>query len=111
MVTKVYCVQMVNMLEYDLLFQDVDMTWYKNPLSYFQDKSSPMYNHDVYFQDDGARGLYYAPYSANTGFYFVRYNDKTRNFFNNLLLSGDLISSTHSHQIALISLLNEHASL
>jgi len=43
--------------------------------------------------------------------YFVRNNDKTRYFFNSLLLAGDLIASTHSHQIALISLLNEHASL
>lgn len=34
------------------------------------------YSHgfDVYFQDDGSRGIFYAPFSANTGFYYVRYD-------------------------------------
>lgn len=45
------------------------------------------------------------------GMYFVKNNDKTRYFFNSLLLAGDLITATHSHQIALIALLNEQASL
>lgn len=102
---------MISMLGYDLLFQDVDLIWYKNPLEFFHDKSSPVHDFDMYFQDDGSRGLFYAPYSANTGFYYVRQNDRTRYFFNSLLLAGDLISSTHSHQIALISLLSEHASM
>lgn len=43
--------------------------------------------------------------------YYVRNNDKTRYFFNSLLLGGDLIISTHSHQIALVSLLSEFASM
>lgn len=55
-------------------------------------------------------GLFYAPYSANTGFYYIRHNDRTVHFFNSLLLSGDVILSTHSHQIALVGLLSEHAS-
>ena len=33
MFAKVYCVHMVSMLGYDLLFQDVDVVWYKNPLT------------------------------------------------------------------------------
>jgi Nucleotide-diphospho-sugar transferase len=102
---------MTMMLDYDVLFQDVDVVWYKNPLEFFQDNSTSMYDFDIYFQDDGSRGLFYAPYSANTGVYYIRSNDKTRYFFNSLLLSGDLVVSTHSHQIALVSLLTEHASL
>ena len=102
---------MTMLLDYDVLFQDVDVVWYKNPLEFFHDNSTSMYDFDIYFQDDGSRGLFYAPYSANTGFYYIRNNDKTRYFFNSLLLAGDLIVSTHSHQIALVSLLNEHASL
>lgn len=108
---QVYCVQMVSMLGYDLLFQDVDMVWFKDPLPYFHDENSPSHGFDVYFQDDGSRGLFYAPYSANTGFYYVRANDRTRNFFNSLLMAGDLIISAKSHQIALVSLLSEHASM
>lgn len=55
------------MMGYDVLFQDVDVVWYKNPLPFFQDKSSAIYKNDVYFQDDGSRQVFYAPYSANTG--------------------------------------------
>lgn len=111
MMAKVYCVQMTAMLGYDVLFQDVDMVWYKDPLEYFHDEKSPSHGFDVYFQDDGSRGIFYAPFSANTGFYYVRSNDRTRNFFNSLLMSGDLVISAKSHQIALVALLSEHTSL
>jgi len=66
---QVYCVQMTLALGYDILFQDVDIVWYKNPVPFFQDKSSPMQSFDVIFQDDGSRALFYSPYSANTGNY------------------------------------------
>ena len=121
MAAKVFCVQMISMLGYNLLFQDVDVIWYQHPLSWFKSQEEEQEKHnreiggkdmfDVYFQDDGNHALFYAPYSANTGFYYVRQNDRTRYFFNSLLLAGDLILSTHSHQIALIALLNEHASM
>jgi len=111
MMAKVYCVQLLAMLDYDFLFQDVDLIWFRNPLEIFHNTSHPWHNFDVYFQDDGNHALFYSPYSANTGFYYVRQNDRTRYFFNSLLLAGDLIAGTHSHQIALIALLNEHASL
>jgi hypothetical protein len=91
--------------------QDVDVIWYKNPLPWFHDSTNQFYNFDIYFQDDGNHALFYAPYSANTGFYYVRNNERTRYFFNSLLMGGDLIISTKSHQIALVALLNEHASM
>jgi len=81
--------------------------WYRDPLTYFHDDKSPSHGFDVYFQDDGSRGIFYAPFSANTGFYYVRSNDRTRNFFNQLLMSGDLVISAKSHQIALVALLSE----
>lgn len=56
MMAKVYCVQMTIMLGYDVLFSDVDMVWYKDPLQFFHNTSSPSYNFDIYFQDDGSRG-------------------------------------------------------
>ena len=99
MMAKVICVQLVNELGYDLLFQDVgepnylispsseiplanlyvimllnllhlDVVWYKNPLDYFNSEHAQKF--DVYFQDDGSRQERFAPYSANSGFYFVR---------------------------------------
>jgi Nucleotide-diphospho-sugar transferase len=109
---KVYCVQMVSMLGYDILFQDVDVVWYRDPLPWFLETADdPQRNFDVYFQDDGNHAVFYAPYSANTGFYYVRNNDRTRYFLNSLLMAGDLIISSRSHQIALVALLNEHASM
>jgi hypothetical protein len=70
MMAKVYSVHLINTLGYDLLFQDVDVVWYKNPLSFFESREAGDF--DIYFQDDGAHTARYAPYSPNTGFYFVR---------------------------------------
>lgn len=75
MMAKVYCVHQIMMLGYDVLFQDVDVVWFKDPLKYFQEDMSAS-GHEMYFQDDGSRGLFYAPYSANTGVYYVRNNGK-----------------------------------
>lgn len=111
MMAKVICVQLVSLMGYNLLFQDVDIVWFKNPLDYFQDKSSPARAWDVFFQDDGAHSLRFAPYSANSGFYYVKHNDKTRNFLTALLMAGDIVISTKSHQQALIAVLNEHVTL
>jgi hypothetical protein len=110
MMAKVICVQMVSALKYNLLFQDVDIVWYKNPLGYFHNKEIAG-DFDVYFQDDGGHSIRYAPYSANSGFYFVRYNERTEYFLTSLLLAGDLILKTDSHQQALIALMSEHVSL
>lgn len=84
MLAKVVSVQLVNVLGYDLLFSDVDVShrlfrrsphdvsfqidslllvmqivWFKNPLEYFQGPISPVKDHDVIFQDDGSRTLRY----------------------------------------------------
>ena len=92
-------------------WQDVDLVWYKNPLDFFHDRTNPLYAFDMLFQDDGARSLRYAPYSANTGFYYVRNNDKTKFLFRSLLYLGDMVLSMTSHQQALAALLDEHSSL
>ena len=111
MIAKVLCVQLINHLGYDLLFQDVDVIWYKNPLEYFHDATNSNHNFDMYFQDDGAHSPRFAPYSANSGFYYVRNNEKTRYLFTSLLYHGDMIAESRSHQQALIQLLANHASL
>lgn len=131
MMAKVYCVHLVLTAGYNVLFQDVDMVWYKDPLPYLE--SAELQEWDLMFQDDGARSVRYAPYSPNTGtcslswadckgdiqpsnslfwagFYFVRYSPETLYFFGMLLKSGDNIAKTTSHQAALTALLNEHAS-
>ena len=54
---------------------------------------------------------FYAPYSANTGFYYLRNNERTMALINSLLMQGDLIIQTKSHQIPLTFILQEMASL
>lgn len=103
------------MLGYNVLFQDVDLIWYKDPLEYFENLrvSSPVSsNFDIYMQHDGNHAEFYAPWSGNTGFYFVRRNNpRTQYFLNQLLVSGDLIVATKTHQAPFLALLSEHASL
>jgi len=108
MMAKIFCVHMVSRLKYNILFQDVDIVWYKNPIDYFESNHMTF---DLMFQDDGGHSVRYAPYSANSGFYYVRHNDRSEYLFHALLLSGDLILSTNSHQQALIATMNEHVSL
>lgn len=110
MMAKVICVQLVSMLGYDFLFQDVDIVWYKNPLEYFHNNES-VKPYDVIFQDDGGHSVRYSPFSANSGFYYVRNNRRTQHFLTTLLLTGDVIIATNSHQQAMIAVLNEHSSL
>jgi len=65
MMAKVYCVHLVLSSGFNVLFQDVDVVWYKNPLPYFDDPELDEW--DMMFQDDGNRQDRYAPYSPNTG--------------------------------------------
>jgi hypothetical protein len=111
MMAKVMCVQMVSALGYNILFQDVDIVYFKNPIEMFEDTESPLQEFDMIFQDDGGHSVRYCPYSANSGFYYVRYNARTEHFFSALLLAGDLVLKTDSHQQALIALMSEHVSL
>lgn len=110
MLAKVMCVQLINDLGYDLLFQDVDVVWYRNPLEFFHTKSGSIADFDIYFQDDGSRQERYAPYSANSGFYFARSNLRTKHLFRSMLYAGDLIYASRSHQNVLIALLAEYSS-
>jgi hypothetical protein len=65
MLAKVYCVHLVLQCGFNVLFQDVDVVWNGNPLSYLE--GPDLAEWDMMFQDDGARSNRYAPYSPNTG--------------------------------------------
>jgi hypothetical protein len=110
MMSKVYCVHLINSMGYDLLFQDIDLVWYKNPLDYF--KTIAPQDFDMYFQHDGEHHPErFAPLAANTGFYYVRHNERTEHFFSVFVRMGDLVIFDKSHQAALSTLANEHMSL
>lgn len=52
MMAKVFCVHTTAWLGYNVLFQDVDVIWYKNPLPYFHDTTAVDKDFDIYFQDE-----------------------------------------------------------
>eukprot|EP00547_Thalassionema_nitzschioides_P003286 CAMPEP_0194223600 /NCGR_PEP_ID=MMETSP0156-20130528/35539_1 /TAXON_ID=33649 /ORGANISM="Thalassionema nitzschioides, Strain L26-B" /LENGTH=541 /DNA_ID=CAMNT_0038954813 /DNA_START=1 /DNA_END=1626 /DNA_ORIENTATION=- len=107
MMAKVFCVHWVVSLGYNVLFQDVDVIWFNNPLKFLENRDDGF---DLYFQDDGSQQPRYAPYSPNTGFYYVRASEKTQYFFSQLVRQADTIVQSGSHQSALSAVLNEHVS-
>eukprot|EP00584_Thalassiosira_punctigera_P018171 CAMPEP_0172575534 /NCGR_PEP_ID=MMETSP1067-20121228/137261_1 /TAXON_ID=265564 ORGANISM="Thalassiosira punctigera, Strain Tpunct2005C2" /NCGR_SAMPLE_ID=MMETSP1067 /ASSEMBLY_ACC=CAM_ASM_000444 /LENGTH=572 /DNA_ID=CAMNT_0013368185 /DNA_START=288 /DNA_END=2006 /DNA_ORIENTATION=+ len=111
MYAKVLCVLYPLILGYDVLFQDVDIVWIRDPMEYFDNKSSKVSQFDVIFQHDGSNSVRYAPYSANSGFYYVRANKRTQYLFTSLIYHSDLIINWDSHQQVLVQLLAEHSSL
>lgn len=108
---KVVAVHLVNMLGYDLLFQDVDVVWYKNSLELFHDGNHNLAKFDVLFADDGARWVLTLPYSANTGFFYARYNERTRHLFRSWLFALDILYANNGDQPAMKSILPEESSL
>lgn len=78
---KVVACHLVNLLGYNLLFQDVDIVWFKDPLKLFHDSNNSLWKFDIMFADDGARWVMTFPYSANTGFFYARHNERTRHLF------------------------------
>ena len=111
MMSKVYCVHLINSMGYDLLFQDLDLVWYRNPVPLFERRAA-IENFDMYFQYDGTHHPErFRPLAANTGFYYVKYNERTEYFFSVFIRMGDTVVADRSHQAALTTLANEHMNL
>lgn len=92
---------------YDVLFQDVDIVWMKNALFHIDHVLNHPKIPDLIFMDDGARSPRFAPYFANSGFYYVRHSSKTLYFMERMLKSMSELSSTHSHQATMMRYLLE----
>uniref|UniRef100_A0A7S2RSG6 Nucleotide-diphospho-sugar transferase domain-containing protein n=1 Tax=Rhizochromulina marina TaxID=1034831 RepID=A0A7S2RSG6_9STRA len=93
---------------WDVLFQDADVIWWRDPRPWFQAPETR--KADTYWQFDGARSLRYAPFSANSGFYYLRSNPRTRLLLQDLTHSFNLVAQWRSHQHVLDMLLVEHYS-
>lgn len=66
---------------------------------------------DAFFSDDGNRGMRYAPFYGNSGFYYVLANDKMEYWAWSVLTSFEMIASTGSHQNAVTTCLIESMDL
>ena len=77
---KAFALFLILRMDINVLFQDVDLVWFKDPFPYFHDyiKSSNEKtlltgsNIEGFFSDDGQRSLRYAPFYANSGFYYLK---------------------------------------
>ena len=109
MMGKIYSVQLVNDLGYDVLFQDLDVIPLRpDVMEYFYSVRKDAADVDMFFQYDNNHNSEHAPYSANSGFYFVKHNAKTVYFFSMLARMGDLVLKTGSHQQTMSILIGEH---
>jgi Nucleotide-diphospho-sugar transferase len=108
---KVQAVHMASLLKYDVLYQDVDVIWYRDPLPFFLNSTGPYASHDAVFNDDGSRSKRFMTYFANAGFYFIRSNVRTRAFLNRWVTSAELTFQYECDQEVLNIMLSEGRSL
>ncbi len=105
---KSFSVWVLIKMGFNVLFQDVDLVWFKDPFPYFAENrmvGSTMT--DAYFSDDGQRGLRYAPFYANSGFYYLRANKRSEYFAWLTLAAFDSIKVDGSHQNVFVAKLTE----
>eukprot|EP01038_Epipyxis_sp_PR26KG_P012701 gene12701-17032_t len=108
---------------FNVLFQDADLVWLKDPFPYFQNHPE-----DIVFMDDVYRPIIYQPTRGmiailpirlvawelvqwilslpflpwvNSGFYYQKYNERTQFLMERMIKSIAEISVTHSHQSTL----------
>eukprot|EP01065_Artemidia_motanka_P022481 TRINITY_DN2669_c1_g1_i1.p1 TRINITY_DN2669_c1_g1~~TRINITY_DN2669_c1_g1_i1.p1 ORF type:complete len:558 (+),score=61.05 TRINITY_DN2669_c1_g1_i1:101-1774(+) len=104
---KVISVWLVARLGFNVLFQDADLVWFKDPWDYLKEKHA---GDDTVWMDDSARSERFGPYYANSGFYFVRDNDRGLQFAQELVFHTDQIITSGSHQAVAASMLADGRS-
>lgn len=88
---------------FDVIFQDADLVWLKDPVPHLERAVR-----DVAFMDDGARTPRFTPYFVNSGFYYFKHNARVLYLMERMIKSGaGEISVSHSHQSVLIRYLTE----
>ena len=96
---KVSSVYIASKAGYNVLFQDCDLVWFRDPIPYLQTIDDES---DIIFMDDGGRTPRFTPLYVNSGFYYQKYNNKVMYLMEKMLKSVSEISTTHSHQATLI---------
>ena len=97
---KVSSIYIATMAGYNVLFQDADLVWFQDPIPYMQQVYSD--ETDIIFMDDGGRTPRFTPLYVNSGFYYMKHNERTKYLMEKMLKSVSEISTTHSHQATLI---------
>ena len=86
--------------------------WFKEPWDYFNSYVSPVgVNTDTFWSDDGQRGMRYAPYYGNSGFYYIKYNPRTEYWAWMMITAFDTMHTSGSHQNVVTTRLMETMDL
>lgn len=114
---KAFSVWTVLQMGYHALFQDIDIVWFRQPDSYFNNIFAEFFKKTGvqptgFFSDDGQRGtIRFAPFFFNSGFYYILSSPLNVNIVWNIMLSFDVIQSGGSHQNAFTQRLMEAMDL
>ena len=92
-------------LGFDVLFQDVDMVWKKDPAVFLMAEDRKIL--DAQFMYDGPNVLY-APLHANSGFFFLRNSQRTRRFWQMVYENFDKVYVYGGQQRIVNMLLVQH---
>jgi Nucleotide-diphospho-sugar transferase len=80
---KAFSVYLILRMKINVLFQDADLVWFKDPFPYFHNYGKDSEGNvvikgsehiEAFFSDDGQRSLRYSPFYANSGFYYLKGN-------------------------------------
>jgi len=89
----------------NILFQDVDLIWLRDPLAYLKVENLTS---DIQIMHDGVNPRHY-PYYANTGFFYLRNTNVTKAVFETAMHNTTAIFKTGGHQPALNRILHHFA--
>jgi hypothetical protein len=96
---KAFSVYLATRNGYNVLFQDVDLVWFREPMSYFHNYTSQVNPNTIaFFSDDGQRSRRYTPVFANSGFYYLKGNQRSTYFTWSIMIAMDAIQVLGSHQ-------------
>eukprot|EP00596_Hydrurales_sp_CCMP1899_P002744 CAMPEP_0119041188 /NCGR_PEP_ID=MMETSP1177-20130426/11381_1 /TAXON_ID=2985 /ORGANISM="Ochromonas sp, Strain CCMP1899" /LENGTH=278 /DNA_ID=CAMNT_0007007037 /DNA_START=22 /DNA_END=858 /DNA_ORIENTATION=+ len=117
---KAFSLYLILRKKINVLFQDADLVWFKDPFPYFRNYGKdgngtiviPGSEHiEGFFSDDGQRSLRYAPFYANSGFYYLKANERTEYFAYSIMTAFDAVQVLGSHQNVLTMRMVEEFSL
>lgn len=116
---KCFSIFLVLRLGLNVLFQDVDLVWFRDPFPYFhgmiherQNRSMVSGSHlEAFYSDDGQRSLRYAPYYANSGFYYYIASERSLYLSWAIMLAFDNVQLLGSHQNVMTTRLVEGISV
>lgn len=106
---KSFSLYLLLKLGYHVLFQDVDLVWFRDPFPYFYQRSLPYQREhqeksfassppDGYFSDDGQRSMRFTPMYANSGFYYITASPRSAYFAWTVMTAFDILQVSGSHQ-------------